>query len=143
MCAMIFSDAELRKSWRNLSNEIEKANKKNNTHRLLMFYAIECGLKCVWLKRNAKSLFEKNEISKFGHNLKLITKELRIGPEIALDEKIELKPIKHHGRPIKREGAFEEIHQVWRYGGSCKTPTDHECEIKLQKALNWIKENLR
>lgn len=27
---------------------------RDNTHRLLLFYAVECGLKAVWLKKKAK-----------------------------------------------------------------------------------------
>ena len=138
MSAMPFTDRELRRAWRELSAvAMPPADSvRLNPHRLLLFYAVECGLKAVWLKHQGRTLFDAGDIEKTGHNLRHALKELNVGAGLSLPEALQLeKPVRH--------GRLGDLHQVWRYGGQCKSPTDHDCEQQLQKVLEWIQGELK
>lgn len=140
-----FTGQELTRAWRQLS---KTANPKqdaprDNTHRLMLFYAVECGLKAVWLKRNNKTLFSEDIIKKTGHDLIKILSNLRAGKQLALPENIQLDAVDNAGKQLPRNGGVDILHQTWRYGGKCKQPTDAECEQKLEQVQKWISGELR
>lgn len=56
----------------------------SESHGLLLFYAAECGLKAVWLRRNRKRSSDDfpEAMSKKGHDLIMWLKELRVGARI-------------------------------------------------------------
>ena len=63
MSALPFSDRELTRAWRELSAVATPTNSvRQNPHRLLLFYAVECGLKAIWLKRQGRTLFDGADI---------------------------------------------------------------------------------
>ncbi|WP_082381511.1 hypothetical protein [Achromobacter ruhlandii] len=145
MSALPFTDRELKGAWRELSMASEPAAAvvRANPHRLLLFYAVECGLKAVWLKRQGRTLFEGEDISRTGHDLRHILKDLNVGASLSLPESFRL-PVARHGREqLPRNGKFGDLHQAWRYGGKCEAPTDHDCEQQLQNVLNWIQGELK
>jgi len=145
MSAIPFTDRELRNAWRDLSTfyQFTSADKRKNPHRLLLFYAVECGLKAVWLKRQHLSLLDNENISKTGHDLRKVLKELNVGAELSLPESLQLDPINRNGVSCTRQGDIRVLHQIWRYGGTCITPTDSDCEQQLWKILNWIQGELK
>ncbi len=68
------------------------------------------------------------------------------GSKLSLPKNIQLKPVNPvtKGVPeIPRNGSITLLHQAWRYGGKCESPTDHDCEQQLQKVLNWIQGELK
>lgn len=143
MSAIPFTDRELKRAWRDLSFvAMTQQDARNNSHRLLLFYAVECGLKAVWLRRQGRTLFSGEDISKVRHDLRQILKDLRVGSLLALPESFQLPPATHDGSHISRNGKIGDLHQVWRYGGKCTSPTDHECEQMLENVLNWIRGEL-
>ncbi|QDQ28586.1 hypothetical protein FNU76_20760 [Chitinimonas arctica] len=145
MSAIPFTYRELRNAWRELSTiaTVAAANTRKNPHRLLLFYAVECGLKAVWLKRRNRDLFDREDIDKSGHNLRQVLKELKVGTNLSLPENLQLSPITRNGAQEPRNGDVSILHQAWRYGGSCITPTDNECETQLEQVLKWIQGELK
>jgi hypothetical protein len=119
------------------------AGTRQNPHRLLLFYAVECGLKAVWLKRQRRTLFEGDDIARTGHDLRRVLKDLNVGSILPLPEKFRLPEVLRGHVQLPRNGKFGDLHQVWRYGGKCEDPTDHDCEQQLQKVLTWIQGELK
>ena len=138
MSAIPFTNRELTRAMRELeavaTPPTESARK--NPHRLLLFYAVECGLKAVWLRRQRRDVFDSVDITKTGHNLRQVLKELNVGAHLALPESFQLE------KPVRR-AQFGDIHQAWRYGGKCFSPTDEDCEKQLLKVLSWIQGELK
>ena len=145
MSAIPFTDRELRNAWRELVAVASPAagHMRKNPHRLLMFYAVECGLKAVWLKRHSQTVFGKEHIEKTGHNLRKILKDLKVGAELSLPETLSLTTVTMNGSQEPRNGDVSILHQAWRYGGNCVAPSDEECVLQLEKILTWIRGELR
>ena len=49
---IVFTLREFKRAWRDASSAYDNCTKKTNAHRLLLFYAVETGLKAVVLRRN-------------------------------------------------------------------------------------------
>lgn len=145
MSALPFTDRELTKAWRELLATATPAvvSGRQNPHRLLLFYAVECGLKAVWLKRQGRTLFEGDDINRTGHDLRQVLKNLNVGSSLSLSENFRLSEVARGQAKLSRNGKFSDLHQVWRYGGKCEAPTDKECEQQLQNVLNWIQGELQ
>lgn len=151
MCAIPFTDREMKAAWRNLSKAAKPGvGERENPHRLLLFYAVECGLKAVWLKRQCRTLFDGDSIKGTGHNLHQILKCLRVDPKLLPPEDFVLGQVNSKLGQVKgdqvlldRKGKFGDLHQVWRYGGACESPSDRDCELHLEKVLNWIQGELK
>jgi len=96
MSAVPFTDRELVRAWRELSVVAMPAlgSSRKNPHRLLLFYAVECGLKAVWLKRQNRALFDREDIDRTGHNLRQLLKELKVGSNLALPENLRLPAVR-------------------------------------------------
>lgn len=145
MSAIPFTDRELKRAWRDLSSFAAPAadGSRKNPQRLLLFYAVECGLKAVWLKRQSRSLFDSEDIARTGHNLRQVLKELKVGSQLSLPEHLQLSAVTRDQVQISRNGDIGILHQAWRYGGECVGPTDMQCEHQLQQVLNWIQGELK
>lgn len=147
MSTIPFTDRELKRAWRALSvAAITSNNLRTNPQRLLLFYAVECGLKAAWLKRKRKTLFDDADINDIGHDLHRLFKELCVREKLSLPKNIQLEPVKPvtKGLPeIPRNGSITLLHQAWRYGGQCQNPSDEECEQQLQNILIWIQGELK
>lgn len=145
MSAIPFTDRELKRAWRELSAIAAPPPDcpRKNPHRLLLFYAVECGLKAVWLKRRSRSVFDREDIDRTGHNLRQMLKELRVGGQLSLPENLQLSAIARNQIQVPRHGDISILHQAWRYGGECAAPTDEQCENLLQQVLNWIQGELK
>jgi hypothetical protein len=142
MSAIPFTDRELKRAWRELSR-VAGATDRSNSHRLLLFYAVECGLKAVWLKRNSRQVFDKYEIERTGHDLRQLLRDLRVGSQLDLPSAFELQSFQQNGNTVLRKGDIRVLHQAWRYGGQCVDPSDRDCELLLQNVCDWIREELR
>jgi len=141
--AVPFSDRELKKAWRYLDEAAHSLHSGSHPSLLLMFYAIECGLKCAWLKKNNKSLFGPNEIDQFGHDLHRLVKALRLSKDYGLPNQVSLAPYKKDGKDNPRHGSIDILHQAWRYGAPCQTPSNSEIAVTLGKINAWIRKELQ
>lgn len=145
MSAIPFTERELRRAWRELSMVATPPSEssRQNPHRLLLFYAVECGLKAVWLKRQGRTLFESADIDQTGHDLRQLLKILKVGSDLTLPESFQLAAATAGTASLPRNRKFGDVHQAWRYGGRCTAPTDQDCEQQLLKVLNWIQGELK
>jgi hypothetical protein len=106
---------------------------------LLLFYAAECGMKSVWLKRNnlktTNDIADSTMLSPDGHNLNRWKKELRISASIDNAPAFSLAV----------GGADLEVakaHQVWRYGIRMDPDKEKRVVEWLEKVCHWVKEEI-
>lgn len=143
--AFPITNRELERAWRELrrSSQVES---RCNSHRLLMVYAVECGLKAVWLRRQRRDLFVGQDIDRFGHDLNEILRELKPGRQFEpLPSAVQLQPIAE-GCPTRqraRNGGLDALHQAWRYGAHLTEPSDEVMEQHLERVATWISKELR
>lgn len=64
MAKIPFTNRELVRAWRN-SLDVSKSEQRTNPHRLLLFYAIECGLKAAYLKQINKTVIDSDIAQQF------------------------------------------------------------------------------
>lgn len=145
MAQIVFTLRELKNAWRQTYLAFETASNKTNAHRLLLFYAVETGLKAVLLDREGKQI-SKDQFSEFQHDLNKLMDYLKTGKEYRLDSKIYLSDLRC--LTSRKEGQGDsancgELNQVWRYGAKAKIPTDEELETKLLAIHEWIAGELR
>ncbi len=103
---------------------------------LLLFYAAECGIKSIWLRRNKlktiNDIADQTLISQDGHNLDTWIKELKISAIVGTPP---------HFR-LDRGGSsldVEKAHQAWRYNIRMN-PQDEAALVQwLENLCNWIK----
>jgi hypothetical protein len=138
---IVFSFRELKRAWRQAGTAFEDTQNKTNAHRLLLFYAVETGLKAVWLKRTEKQ-DSSNEFSKVKHDLNKLMDDLKVGATLRLDTDICLDQLSIQGKIHTRETDCGGLNQIWRYGAKAKSPTDEVLEKKLLDVQEWIKGEL-
>lgn len=145
MSAIPFTVRELMRAWRELAvlSTPVADTPRTSPHRLLLFYAVECGLKVVWLRRQGRTLFNSEDIQQTGHNLRQLLKDLKVGGGLELPQSLQLSPVRHGRTNLPRTGDVGILHQAWRYGGECIAPTDQICEEQLLRILAWIQGELK
>ena len=67
---------EIEKSFRRHKNLVDSAKTFSSTHRMALFYAVECGLKAVFMRRNKLKRTE-GSVTDFGHRLSDLLASLR------------------------------------------------------------------
>ncbi len=115
-------------------------NANDASHYLLLFYAVECGLKSVYLRRN--KLMEKNIINEMllsrGHDLQAWVKELRLSAQLVGATSSFSFHLKKDGKdqpqPIK------QAHQAWRYGALIDRKDEKMLINWLWKISDWIQK---
>ncbi len=143
MSQQIFTLQELKRAWRGLRAASIQIHRQN-AHRLLLVYSIECGLKAVWLKNECRTLFASVDIRKTGHDLNEVMKNLRFSHR--LPEPLSMSDVKDERKTLmtRRNIRIGDLHQVWRYGGALIDPPadDTSIEASLEKIHNWIEKEL-
>ncbi|MFM5980247.1 MAG: hypothetical protein ACKO9I_06875 [Sphaerospermopsis kisseleviana] len=126
---------------------IIKAQKNPSiSSHLLRVYAVECGLKRIWLRRaelkGTDEIQDQTMLTKDGHNLGRWVKELRLPAKIIGGHS------DFHGIPrfhLVKDASIHDLkqsHQVWRYGIEMK-PEDEIKVVKwLEDVCTWIEENM-
>lgn len=143
--AIPFTDREMERAWRD--NLLASYNtQRTNAHRLLLFYAVECGLKFVLMRRRKIKRSDLcAEIAEYQHDINMLLRCLSSNTDLRLPEQISMKPIRTHSGYDERKFTPGDINQMWRYGGSCSLAdvTDQDIESKLLEIVEWIKKELR
>jgi len=144
-----FSRQELVRACRGAYNA-SQVTPRTNAHRLLLFYAAECGLKAIWLRQqNMDILYESITDRLSGrpvlHDINKMLDLLRLGKERQLPGEIELPDLKAtRGVILKRKHTSAELNQAWRYGGNLCAPHDDKIfENALEALNNWIAKELK
>jgi hypothetical protein len=134
--------SELERAWRDL-RRAANVSPRQPPHLLLVFYAVECGLKAVWLKNEAKNIFGAEEIKRLGHKLDDLIREankgLVLGQHLALPNQIRFAPLQ---QSTQRNGTAEQLHQAWRYGVPLVSPDVVAIEATLNNLMVWINAEL-
>jgi hypothetical protein len=106
---------------------------------LLLFYAVECGLKAAWLKRNrllSTSQLSSSFAGSSGHDLILWAKILRL-PATLASANVRFR-LKKGGGPLDTGAA----HQAWRYGVEIFAADETALINWLQALCQWAKGEL-
>jgi hypothetical protein len=106
---------------------------------LLLFYAVECGLKAAWLKRNkllSTSQLGPDFAGSNGHDLILWAKRLRLPAALA---SATLRFRLRNGKSAFDVGA---AHQAWRYGVEILAADETALLNWLQALCQWAKGEL-
>lgn len=142
MAKIPFTYRELRKSWQE-SIQFSIAEPRKNPHRLLLFYAVECGLKAVYLKQQSKDVIDSSIAGVFLHDINKMCLTMRMGQEYQLPSNLKLGSYKINNQPIPRGCGPGELNQVWRYGGSLEGDSDNLIlEKSLAKINDWVTKEL-
>ncbi|MTV50955.1 hypothetical protein GJ688_18730 [Heliobacillus mobilis] len=120
---------------------------RSNAHRLLLFYAVECGLKAILLLRKGEDYSNGSKVvelfGRISHNINALLDELRAGVELHLPS-TKMRKIRYSdGNEYERHVCSKEYNQMWRYGGTSDTLEDSVLEGKLENILRWIEGELR
>lgn len=144
-----FSRRELERAWRTAYNA-STVNPRTNAHRLLLFYAQECGLKAVVLKRQNKELLdqpilEETSARQVAHDLNKLLDILRAGRGLQLPLSLNLRSLRTAERvELRRPCGTGEINQAWRYGGALDGPSDDQAlELALEDVQKWLEGELK
>jgi len=161
--AITFTDREMQRAWRENFSAYHNHNRvRTNAHRLLLFYAVECGLKAVLMKRKNVSRTDLcPEILKYGHDINELLEGLYPGNNSLqmwkLPEQLFIQDIQDNSHvKIKQERQLtpDNINQIWRYGGKFISKkdesenkrekiTDKNIEEKLLNIVELIKKELQ
>lgn len=153
MAVVTFTDREMQRAWQsNLQASTHSA--RSNAHRLLLFYAIECGLKAVLMKRRAITCTNHcREFSEVQHDINKLLDILSAGQALKLPNQFNMCPVNDKGSKQDRKLNPGKINQMWRYGGKVIEKlddsgstigfTDEDIEQYLIKISTWIQGELR
>ena len=108
------------------------------SQNLLLFYAVECGLKAAFLKRNRLSDTSamEAELKEKGHDLAFWAKKLYL-PAIIAGANLNFRLRAGTGRL-----GVGFAHQAWRYGQDIEREDEIVIEEWLKKVSQWAKEEL-
>lgn len=103
---------------------------------LLLFYAVECGLKAAYLGKrgiNAKGTQALPERLR-SHDIRKLAKELKIGACVSA----QLSPCRRRHDPATTV-QHQELHQAWRYGASLDQVDEGRAVSALGNLSDWCK----
>ena len=147
MAAVEFTHREMERAWRT-NLDASKHNARTNAHRLLLFYAVECGLKAVLMRRESATCTNDCEgISAAQHDINKLLDNLNAGRRLKLPILVRMTPVKNKAIKQSRQVQCGQFNQMWRYGGfvdaSYETShSDKSLEDKLVNIANWIRQEL-
>lgn len=142
MAKIPFTDRELTRAWRNAFS-ISKVGSRDNPHRLLLFYAIECGLKAAYLKKHNKTVVDSSIAQEFSHDINKLCIQLSVNSSLMLPKSLQMKSCLVEHKEVQRTLSPSEINQTWRYGGSfIGAENDLVLEGKLEQLNEFIKKEL-
>lgn len=142
MAKIPFTNRELVRAWRS-SLDVSKSEQRTNPHRLLLFYAIECGLKATYLKQINKTVIDSDIAQQFSHDINKLCEKLSINSSFMLPQSLCMKDCKVDSKDVTRTCSPSEINQIWRYGGTLDgVENDIFLEGKLEKLNEIIEKEL-
>lgn len=138
-----FTNRELVRAWRNSFSVWQSAVERTNAHRLLLFYAIECGLKAAYLKKMNKTVIDSNMAEQFSHDINRLCQSLSINSAFMLPQSLKMTHCRIDNKDTPRTFSSSSINQIWRYGGELEgIESDIILEEKLNKLSMYIEKEL-
>ena len=113
-----------------------------NSQYLLLFYAVECGLKALYMNQRHKKLTsECVEFKEIKHDIRELAQRLSLSPTLYSKlAAIEINPINVNGTSQKRIVHPKNLNEAWRYCGT--GPEQPELINALHGLITKIKELL-
>lgn len=114
---------------------------KNKAQRLLLFYSVECGLKCLILFRegaNTTAFFAHHirlhilATGNKGHDIKYMLDYLNYPDNVWPD-------LRYGNNQIAK---IKDYNQIWRYGIKIDHNREMEIQRKLESIAKWISLNI-
>ena len=110
------------------------------SHYLLLFYAVECGLKSIYLDRASTRIRTVGDISderlRRSHDLARWTLELRLPSAITRAN------TSFRLRRDNSSWSVEYAHEAWRYGIAMHSADEQRLVHWLKEVQKWIEENI-
>ncbi|GDZ94415.1 hypothetical protein PA905_23700 [Planktothrix agardhii CCAP 1459/11A] len=143
----------MQRAWRENRLAYNSAQVKTNAHRLLLFYAVECGLKAIYMLRNlGQCTNDCTDLYRDGHNINRLLDLLNNGNDLKLHGIICMSDIiDNQSNTISRRLKPGQINQMWRYGGKLEKwgnesqqqrSTDEDLEAKLLNICEFIEQEI-
>ena len=112
-------------------------DKANNSYKLILFYAVECGLKSLWmwehkLNGTGKETGRGQKATGFLHNLNYLLKEMK------WDRKI----LKAHTKNNEKVD-HQNLHVAWRYGKQLEESSEIRCVEDLESIRCQLEKKIR
>lgn len=126
--------SELRTGFRRNNQE---ALQPPECRRLLLFYAVECGLKAVLLRDRKLTKTSQLDSDVVSHDLMYLAKTLKLPAAISG----KAPQFRVRGETDRRES--KGAHEAWRYGIAIEAEDDVALEIWLKDLWKWAEENIR
>ncbi|CAK8720333.1 Doublecortin domain-containing protein [Candidatus Electrothrix laxa] len=145
--AIPFTDREMERAWRENLSASERSV-RTNALRLLLFYAVECGLKTIIMRRCGRRNCRSDYCADIGeaqHDINKLLDTLNVNVQLRLPRRIRMRDLVNSRKnKEKREVRAGQVNQMWRYGGSSASDvTDKMLEEKLLRISEWIKRELQ
>lgn len=132
MAELHTSRREMERAFRN--HKVLAGSGKGLSHKLLLVYAIECGLKAELMKRaRVEEYHSLPEEQRFGHNLREALRLLRVPATLTI------RATQTNQREPQNV-APDRLHQAWRYGIECAGEEDLLKD--LEAILRWLERAL-
>lgn len=142
---IVFTLREIQNAWSNHFIAYHEQSIKTNSHRLMLFYAVECGLKAIIMKKervqttNSNLKTVNNNITYFSHNINQLLTKLNVNDlNLYLPQEITLEELKGGQTRSCRQ---DQINQMWRYGYR-QNEIDQNLENILLRIAEFIKKYL-
>ncbi len=132
--------SELKKAFRHHKNSSEECTASSSY--LLLFYAVECGLKSVYL--HGKRLNTTDDISdtvlRQSHDLSKWAKALSLPVSMTgANTNFHLNRDRHP----RSSQTIRRAHEAWRYGVGIDKNDENRLVNWLQQIAQWIEENIQ
>ena len=102
---------------------------------MLLFYAVDAGLKAVLMRRmNVADTNQLGESYNFGHDLNQDLDHLRVGHLKIPSSNILAKTT----RPVESK----RINEVWRYGARLQPQDETSVVSRLRDIITWIEQEM-
>lgn len=113
---------------------------------LLLFYAVECGLKSILLRQRRLTRTDQLNDSLISHNFEPLIKELRLPRSVVgnIGYTNDTSQMRIPGFRLDRDKSswsMSEAHQAWRYGVRVHSEDELKVIEWLNKVCAWIKDN--
>ena len=110
-------------------------------HFLLLFYAVESGLKSVYLRQNRLNKTDEiqDENLQKSHDLQAFVKELRLPHQIDHTRISSCFKLQRKGN---EQPHLKEAHQAWRYAVVIEPVDEEKILTWLEGIENWLKSNI-
>lgn len=113
------------------------------SHSLLLFYAVECGLKFVIMKsgniESSRVLEDRGEqwMIRDGHNLVLLAS--RAGWHWRVGDSVLVSSARGGGRSNHH---IKDVHLMWRYGVNVDSTSEQALISHMEELVLWLEEEM-